>query len=108
LLLSVSETPPSFVVAGSAEVLERFKRVRAQSSSGLGLSLVKNLIELHGGVEIESTPRRGTRVTCRLPVGRPDADGVEKELNTGPGCEQSDSSRRALALTEASLGTIRE
>ena len=109
LRLSVSETPPSLAAAGSAEVLDRLKRVRAHSSSSLGLSLVKNLIELHGGrVEIESAPRQGTRVTCRLPFCRPEADGVEAEPTAGPGCEQSDSSGRTLALTAPSLGTIRE
>jgi signal transduction histidine kinase len=72
LLLSVSETAPSLAAVVSAEVFERFERVRAQSSSSLGLSLVKSLIELHGGrVEIETAPRQGTRVTCRLPVGHP-------------------------------------
>ena len=35
---------------------------------GLGLSLAKSFIELHGGrVDIESEPGRGTRVTCTIP-----------------------------------------
>ncbi len=37
--------------------------------SGLGLSLVKSFVELHGGrVEIASEPDAGTRITCHLPV----------------------------------------
>ncbi len=37
--------------------------------SGLGLSLVKSFVELHGGhVELASEPGAGTRVTCHLPM----------------------------------------
>jgi signal transduction histidine kinase len=105
--LSVCETAPSFAAAVSSEVFERFERVRAQSSTSLGLSLVKSLVELHGGrVEIESAPRQGTRVTCRLPVGRPEAGGVEPKLTAGPGREASDSSGAAQARTApSSAGT---
>lgn len=36
--------------------------------AGLGLSIVKSFVELHGGsVEIDSGPGRGTTVTCRFP-----------------------------------------
>ncbi len=39
---------------------------------GLGLSLVKSFVELHGGsVDIESTPNQGTTVVCRIPVAGP-------------------------------------
>jgi signal transduction histidine kinase len=38
---------------------------------GLGLTLVRSFVELHGGsVSIESTPGRGTVVTCVFPVSR--------------------------------------
>lgn len=40
-----------------------------QQGAGIGLSLVKKFIELHGGqVHIDSTPGRGTCVTCLLPA----------------------------------------
>lgn len=53
-------------------VFESFYRSGAssgqQSGSGLGLSIVKNFIELHGGsVSLESTPGEGTSVTCVIP-----------------------------------------
>ena len=36
---------------------------------GLGLSLVRSFVELHGGaVTIDSTTGRGTTVTCTFPV----------------------------------------
>ena len=52
-------------------VLERFES-RSQGSkhrgAGLGLSIVKSLVELHGGtVELKSEPGHGTRVTVRFP-----------------------------------------
>jgi signal transduction histidine kinase len=38
--------------------------------AGLGLSIVKSLVELHGGsLELASEPGRGTRVTVRFPEG---------------------------------------
>jgi signal transduction histidine kinase len=40
-----------------------------QTGTGLGLSLVKNFVELHGGsVALESVPQQGTTVTCYFPL----------------------------------------
>lgn len=53
-----------------ASVFERFERgTTTRAGAGLGLALVKEIVRLHGGwVELDSTPGRGTRVTCHLPV----------------------------------------
>jgi signal transduction histidine kinase len=63
-------------------VFDRFES-RAKGSghrgAGLGLSIVKSLVELHGGeVVLSSTPGRGTRISARLPLGHEDA--AEPEL----------------------------
>ena len=43
-----------------------------QRSTGLGLSLVKNLVDLHGGdFSITSHPGVGTKVLVLLPIKRP-------------------------------------
>ncbi|WEX09430.1 PAS domain-containing sensor histidine kinase [Chelativorans sp. AA-79] len=60
----------------SPEVLQTiFKRFEPSTKggrrrgAGLGLSIVKSFVELHGGtVEIDTGPGRGTAVLCRFPL----------------------------------------
>lgn len=74
----------------SADELETIGRPYAQSSSGkttsergtgLGLTLVRALAELHGGaMSVQSAPGEGTTVTVRLPVMvRADITSTERE-----------------------------
>jgi signal transduction histidine kinase len=73
LVLSVADTGVGIPMADQARVFEKFERGHpnlAQTGAGLGLSLVKSLVELHGGtVSMESSPDRGTIVRCHLPIG---------------------------------------
>lgn len=55
-----------------ARVFDRFESHALGSrhrGAGLGLSIVRSIVELHGGtVELDSAEGEGTRVTCMLPV----------------------------------------
>ena len=50
-------------------------RTRADGGSGLGLTIVSELVKLHHGkIAVRSAEGRGTTITILLPAGRPDTD----------------------------------
>jgi signal transduction histidine kinase len=71
--LAVIDTGVGVPQQDQARIFEKFERgspLARQSGPGLGLSLVKSFIELHGGrVELTSSPGSGTTVTCYLAAG---------------------------------------
>jgi signal transduction histidine kinase len=68
LELSVTDTGVGITVEDQARIFEKFERGPGDSGAGLGLSLVKSLIELHGGrIQLDSEPNKGTTVRCFLP-----------------------------------------
>jgi signal transduction histidine kinase len=74
--LAVSDTGIGIPAEDLPRVFERFYRVdrsrtRDSGGTGLGLALVRNVVERAGGsVEIESAPGSGTTVTVALPRAR--------------------------------------
>ena len=72
LILAVSDTGAGIPAADHERIFDKFERgnpYSRESGAGLGLSLVKSLIELHGGsVAIASEPGSGTTILCRLPA----------------------------------------
>jgi signal transduction histidine kinase len=76
VLLSVTDTGVGIPSAALPRLFERFHRVegarsRTHEGSGIGLALVKDLVELHGGsIEAESAPGRGTKFVVAIPTGR--------------------------------------
>lgn len=73
VLMVFSDTGIGISVADRENLFREFMRVRNErtkhiSGSGLGLSIVKKVIELyHGTIKVESTPDRGSTFTVLLP-----------------------------------------
>ena len=78
-VLTVADTGIGIDPAHLDKVFERFQRVegarsRSYEGSGIGLALVRDLVELQGGrIEVASTPGRGTAFGVRLPLALPEA-----------------------------------
>ena len=72
--LEVRDTGPGMTDDVKARIFERFFRADPSRSSrtghaGLGLSIVRSIVELHGGaVVVDSPPGHGSRLTFDLPV----------------------------------------
>lgn len=74
-VLTVRDTGAGIPADELPRVFERFHRARrshgrSQEGSGIGLALVKELVELHGGeITLESEVGRGTTATVSVPLG---------------------------------------
>ena len=74
LVVAVDDDGPGIPAGEIARIFERFHQVdaspsRAHGGTGLGLALVKEVTELHGGsVEVRSEPERGSRFVVRVPA----------------------------------------
>ncbi|MEU5774920.1 HAMP domain-containing sensor histidine kinase [Streptomyces venezuelae] len=75
VLIEVADTGTGIASADLPHVFDRFwradkSRTRATGGSGLGLSIVRKLVEAHdGAVSAQSVPGKGSLFTVRLPVG---------------------------------------
>ena len=80
LTLWVADDGEGIAPEKQATVFERFSRGE-RGGAGLGLSLVKEIAQLHGGwVELQSEPDKGTRVSCHFP-SEPHGRAVPPELD---------------------------
>jgi CheY-like chemotaxis protein len=73
-LLLVRDSGPGIPADQIAHVFERFYQVdesttRTQPGTGIGLSLVKELVELHGGTIVVESGTAGTTFTATIPIG---------------------------------------
>jgi signal transduction histidine kinase len=74
VIFSVTDRGPGIPAEISERVFDRFESHALGSEhrgAGLGLSIVRSFVELHGGtVKLESAVGRGTTVTCIFPLKR--------------------------------------
>jgi cell cycle sensor histidine kinase DivJ len=87
VILSVEDTgigiaPDDLARIGSPFFQVRANYARKHDGAGLGLSIVKGLVKLHGGeLDIRSRPGEGTSVLVRLPLDCEATLAAERESN---------------------------
>jgi signal transduction histidine kinase/ActR/RegA family two-component response regulator len=97
-VLQVSDTGVGVAPAHLDRIFERFQRVegtrsRTHEGSGIGLALVRDLIELHhGSIAVASVEGAGTTFTVTLPLGRAH---IPDEQIGAPAQPASSSARQA-------------
>ena len=74
--VDVQDTGIGIAADDKARVFEEFRQVgreRSREGTGLGLTLTKRFVELHGGrIGFESAPGKGSTFWFTLPITRPD------------------------------------
>jgi signal transduction histidine kinase len=107
----VTDTGPGIPADELPAIFDRYQQASTASrspiaGSGLGLALVRELTEVHGGrVEVESAEGRGTSFTVWLPTASPD-EVAEASTNRAP-AELPPGDLTALAAAGASTAPHR-
>lgn len=103
-VLTVSDTGQGIPPELQASVFEVFRQgprtlARSEGGLGLGLALVKHLVELHrGDVAVHSPgPGRGSTFTVRLPLARAEPGAATEAATTAPAPH---SARRILIVED--------
>jgi PAS domain S-box-containing protein len=103
--LSVSDTGAGIPAHELSNIFKRFHRVqgapgRTYEGTGIGLSLVENLVKLHGGsVRVESNLGQGTTFFIRIPKGFQHLSS--EHLSAVPRSESGSTPTHAMFVEEA-------
>ena len=77
MMISVADTGPGIALKDQQRIFEPFQQAdvstrRRQGGSGLGLTISKQFVEMHGGrMWLESEPGTGTTIIFTLPLAQP-------------------------------------
>src|SRR5207237_10156973 len=79
--VAVEDTGIGIAPEDQTRIFEEFRQVgreRSREGTGLGLTLTKRFVELHGGrISVESTPGKGSTFSLTLPLRVPGVAGAE-------------------------------
>lgn len=74
--------------------------IMKQSGTGIGLTLTKELVEMHhGSITVESVPGKGSTFIVELPVGRNEAESDNDYI-----IDEPETDRKATAMTAEDSG----
>jgi signal transduction histidine kinase len=83
LSLAVEDEGPGIAIADRERVFRPFETASARSGSGIGLAVVRQLVELHDGhVSIEEAPTGGARIVVRFASGEGATRAPQPESET--------------------------
>ncbi|GIM29252.1 hypothetical protein CPJCM30710_19180 [Clostridium polyendosporum] len=97
VIISVKDSGVGIPEDKLSQIFERFKQVdsslsRRHEGSGIGLSLVKSLVEMHGGkIDVKSIYQQGTEFIITLPVNlvsNNDSEIVKRDLTNETNVEK--------------------
>ena len=103
LVVCVSDTGIGIAQEDAAHVFDEFYQVdgsytRRHEGTGLGLALVKSLVDMHGGrVEVQSAPGEGSRFSITLPGAVVPALEEAPAPDEAPVADEAQRERAALA-----------
>lgn len=85
IMIQISDTGPGIAIEHQAKLFQPFSQVdasltRKTGGSGLGLSICRHLVEMHGGrIGLESQPGAGSTFYFTIPIQIPDTTELDRQ-----------------------------
>jgi signal transduction histidine kinase len=102
VLITVRDTGEGIAPDDLERIFDRYWQARShgRSGAGLGLTIVKGIVEAHGGrVWVESELGKGSAFHFTVPVERERTGGVREVPRTYPVLEEDERNRRVSGAT---------